>query len=46
VNGAYEYAFEKKEKASANSYIANEYDNSTSGLENQIFHLSVSWILK
>jgi long-chain fatty acid transport protein len=46
VNTAYEYAFEKKEKAAADSYIANEYDNSTSGLENQIFHISLSWLLK
>ncbi|MGZ3939370.1 MAG: OmpP1/FadL family transporter [Flavisolibacter sp.] len=46
VNAAYEYAFEKQQKAAAESYIANEYDNSTSSLENQIFHLSISWLLK
>ena len=46
VNAAYEYAFQKEQKAAAESYIANEYDNSTSGLENQIFHLSISWLLK
>jgi long-chain fatty acid transport protein len=46
VNAAYEYAFDKKEKASSESYIANEYNNSTSGLENYIFHASLSWLLK
>jgi len=45
VNGAYEYAFENREKAASKSYIANEYNNSTSGLENQIFHMSFSWLL-
>jgi long-chain fatty acid transport protein len=46
VNGAYEYAFENKEKAELKSFIANEYNSSTSGLENKIFHLSISWLLK
>jgi long-chain fatty acid transport protein len=46
VNGAYEYAFENKQKAASNSLIANEYNNSTSGLENKIFHFSISWLLK
>jgi long-chain fatty acid transport protein len=46
VSGAYEYAFENKGKATSNSLIANEYNNSTSGLENKIFHVSVSWLLK
>jgi long-subunit fatty acid transport protein len=45
VNGAYEYAFENKEKATSKSYIASEYNNSVSGLENKIFHLSISWLL-
>jgi long-chain fatty acid transport protein len=46
VNGAYEYAFENKQKAASKSSIANEYNNSTSGLENKIFHVSISWFLK
>lgn len=46
LNGAYEYAFCKKEKAVSGSDIADEYNNSTSGLENKIFHASVSWLLK
>lgn len=46
VNGAYEYAFDNKEKAASKSLIANEYNNSTSGLENKIFHASISWLLK
>lgn len=46
VNGAYEYAFENKERSALKSFIANEYNNSTSGLENKIFHLSISWLLK
>lgn len=46
LNGAYEYAFDKKEKAASGSYIASEYNNSTSGLENKIFHVSISWLLK
>jgi long-chain fatty acid transport protein len=46
VNGAYEYAFDKKEKATSNSLIASEYNNSTSGLENKIFHASLSWLLQ
>lgn len=46
VNGAYEYAFQNKEKAAPKSYIASEYNNSTSGLENKIFHVSLSWLLK
>jgi len=46
VNGAYEYAFENKEKAASKSSVASEYNNSTSGLENKIFHVSISWLLK
>ena len=38
--------FENKEKAASKSLIAEEYNNSTSGLENKIFHVSISWLLK
>ena len=46
VNGAYEYAFDKKERTAAKSLIASEYNNSTAGLENFIFHTSLSWLMK
>lgn len=46
VNIAYEYAFRNNKTAVANSYVANEYNNSTSGLKNSIFHASLSWLLK
>lgn len=46
LNGAYEYAFQNDQKASANSLVADEYNNSTSSLENHIFHVSLSWLLK
>jgi long-subunit fatty acid transport protein len=46
LNGAYEYAFRNNETAAANSLIADEYNNSTSGLENHIYHVSLSWLLK
>jgi long-chain fatty acid transport protein len=46
LNAAYEYAFRSNQKATANSYIAKEYNNSISSLENHIFHVSLSWLLK
>lgn len=46
INAAYEYAFKNKETAAAKSLVANEYNNSTSGLSNNIFHFSMSWLLK
>jgi long-chain fatty acid transport protein len=46
VNGAYEYSVENKQRASSDSYIGDEYNNSTSGLKNNIFHASISWLLK
>lgn len=46
LNAAYEYAFKNNETAIANSYIADEYNNSTSGLKNSIYHVSFSWLLK
>jgi long-chain fatty acid transport protein len=43
INAGYEGAVMKKQKATANSMVANEYNSSTSGLKNNIFHFSVSW---
>ncbi len=46
LNAAYEYAFRNDVTATANSYVADEYNNSTSGLKNSIFHASLSWLIK
>jgi long-chain fatty acid transport protein len=46
INAAYEYAFKAEQKADAESLVGNEYNNSTSSLQNSIFHISVSWKLK
>lgn len=46
LNGAYEYAFRNDKTASEQSLVANEYNNSSSGLENHIFHISLSWLVK
>lgn len=46
LNAAYEHAFNNDQSATAKSYVANEYNNSTSSLKNNIFHLSLSWLLK
>ncbi|MBI3719097.1 MAG: outer membrane protein transport protein [Sphingobacteriales bacterium] len=46
INAAYEYAFRNNQKATTVSYIGKEYNSSTSGLANNIFHVSVSWLLK
>jgi len=46
LNAAYEYAFINNEATAAKSYVANEYNNSISGLKNNIFHVSISWLLK
>ena len=40
---AYEHAFNNKETASAASLIASEYDNSTSQLAENIFHIGLNW---
>ncbi|MBI1344051.1 MAG: hypothetical protein GC171_14075 [Terrimonas sp.] len=45
INLAYEHAFKNELKASNPSLIANEFNNSTSGLKTSIYHLSVSWKL-
>jgi long-chain fatty acid transport protein len=46
VNLAYEYAFKNNETCDGKSLIANEYNNSTSSLKNNIFHASLSWYLR
>lgn len=46
LNAAYEYAFRNHQNAATNSYIGKQYNNSTSELENNIFHISLSWKLK
>ena len=46
INAAYEHAFKAEQNADAESHVGNEYNNSTSGLQNSIFHVSVSWKLK
>lgn len=46
INAAYEYAFRNNQTATTASYIGKEYNSSTSGLANNIFHVSVSWLLK
>jgi long-chain fatty acid transport protein len=43
IHAAYELALNKKQMASDQSLIAQEYDNSTSELTEHIFHLSLSW---
>jgi len=45
-NAAYEHAMRNNETAAPDSYISDEYNNSTSGLANDIFHVSLSWHLK
>jgi long-chain fatty acid transport protein len=46
INLAYEYAFRNDETCNETSLIANEYNNSTSSLKNNIFHASVSWYVR
>lgn len=46
LNAAYEHAFNNDQKAAATSLVGSEYNNSISSLENNIFHMSVSWLMK
>ena len=46
LNLAYEYAFRNNETVNGKSLVAGEYNNSTSSLENNIYHASLSWFLK
>ena len=45
LNAAYEHSFRNDETAVANSYVGAQFNNSTSGLSNEIFHISLSWII-
>ncbi len=45
IHLAYELALNKKVTASSQSLIAKEYNNSVSQLSENIFHISVSWML-
>lgn len=46
INAAYEHAFNSDLKADAQSYVGAQYNGSTSSLSNNIYHASVSWLLK
>lgn len=46
INAAYEHAFRNDQTASANSLIGAQFNNSTSGLANNIYHVSLSWYMK
>lgn len=46
INGAYEFALNKAETASSQSLLAQEYNNSISELQENIFHLSLAWVLQ
>lgn len=43
IHAAYELALNKKQNAVAQSLVANEYNNSTSELTENIFHISLTW---
>jgi long-chain fatty acid transport protein len=45
IHVAYEMALNKKQTAAATSTVAKEYNNSTSQLSENLFHVSVSWML-
>jgi long-chain fatty acid transport protein len=45
IHVAYEYALNKKQTASSTSTIAQEYNGSTSQLGENLFHISLSWML-
>jgi long-chain fatty acid transport protein len=45
IHVAYEMALNKKQTASAASQVAQEFNGSTSELAENLFHVSVSWML-
>jgi long-chain fatty acid transport protein len=45
IHVAYEMALNKKQTAAAASTVAQEYNNSTSQLSENLFHVSLSWLL-
>jgi long-chain fatty acid transport protein len=46
IHVAYELALNKQETAAASSTIAQEYNSSVSQLGENLFHISLSWMLK
>lgn len=46
INAAYEHAFRNDETASSISLIGAQFNNSVSGLSNDIYHVSFSWTMK
>lgn len=46
INAGYEHAFRNDQTASNPSTIGKQFDGSKSGLANNIYHLSLSWMLK
>ena len=46
INAAYEHAFRNDQKAAAESLVGTQFNNSTSGLANDIYHISLSWYMK
>lgn len=46
INAAYEHAFNSDVVATAQSYVGAQYNSSVSSLSNNIFHASISWMLK
>jgi long-chain fatty acid transport protein len=46
LNAAYEHAFRNDETASSESMVGAQFNNSTSGLANNIYHISISWFMK
>jgi len=46
IHVAYELALTKEQTAASSSTIAQEYNNSTSKLGENLFHISLSWALK
>jgi len=45
IHAAYELALNNKQTASGQSAVAREYNNSTSQLGENIFHISLTWML-
>ncbi|TWI95296.1 long-subunit fatty acid transport protein [Mucilaginibacter frigoritolerans] len=46
LNLAYEHAFNNDETASSASLIGSQYNNSTSSLATNVYHVSISWLLR
>jgi len=46
LNAAYEHAFRNDETASSVSLVGAQFNNSVSGLSNNIYHVSFSWFMK